>query len=110
MQDCLFCKIASKEIPSNLVYESEKVVAFPDIHPAADTHILIVPKSHIGGIFDLEEDMGDIISEIYQVAKKLVKDYNLQDGSYRVVVNGGKAQQIPHLHFHFLGGKWKKFV
>ena len=108
--DCLFCKIIKKEIPSNIVYETDSLVAFPDINPSADVHILIVPKDHIGGIADIEKSHGDLLSEIYEVANKLVKENNLTDDLYRVVVNGGKAQHVPHLHFHLLGGQWKKFV
>ena len=110
MDQCIFCKIIRREIPSNIVHETETVVCFPDINPHADTHILIVPKKHIGGIGDLISEDGQLLSEIYTVANKLVSKYNLKDSSYRVVVNGGKAQHVPHLHFHLLGGSWKKMV
>lgn len=110
MNECLFCKIIKKEIPSNFVFESENVVAFPDIHPSAEIHLLIVPKEHMEGIKDLGENHGKLLIEIYQAAMKLVKENNLEDNLYRIVVNGGKAQQIKHLHFHLLGGKWKKMV
>ena len=108
--DCLFCKIIKKEIPSNIVYETNSLVVFPDINPSADVHLLIVPKDHIGGISDIEKSHGDLLSEVYEVVDKLVKENNLTDDLYRVVVNGGKAQHVPHLHFHLLGGQWKKFV
>lgn len=108
--DCIFCQIVSKKIPANLVFESENLIAFPDINPASETHILIVPKEHIGGVLDLTRAQGALLSEIYEVAKKLVSEYNLGDNLYRIAVNGGKAQQVPHLHFHFLGGKWKKMI
>lgn len=86
------------------------MVAFPDIHPSADIHILIVPKQHIGGIKDLTREHGELLVEIYQTAAKLAAENNLEDDLYRVVVNGGRAQHVPHLHFHFLGGNWKKMV
>jgi len=108
--DCLFCKIIKKEIPSNIVYETNSLVVFPDINPSADMHLLIVPKDHIGGISDIEKSHGDLLSEVYEVVNKLVKENNLTNNLYRVVVNGGKAQHVPHLHFHLLGGQWKKFV
>lgn len=110
MNDCIFCKIINKEIASNIVYESDEIVAFPDINPSADIHILIVPKQHIAGIQDLDKENGNLLADIWRVANKLVKQYNLENNSYRVVVNGGKAQHVPHLHFHLLGGSWKKMV
>lgn len=108
MDDCIFCKIVKKEIPAEILYESDKISAFPDINPSADTHILIVPKEHIATFGDLVEDHGKLLVEVYSVAKKLAADNNLDNDLYRVVVNGGKAQNVPHLHFHFLGGEWKK--
>lgn len=108
--DCIFCKIVKKEIPSNFVFESDSLVAFPDINPSADKHILIVPKKHLAGVGDLTDQDGQLLSQVYQVANQLVSEYNLTDSPYRVVVNGGKAQHVPHLHFHLLGGNLKKFV
>ncbi len=110
MDDCIFCKIVKKEVPAKLVSESEALIAFPDINPSADIHILIVPKRHVDGIHHLTEKDGDMLAEIYTVANQLVKEYNLSDKQYRVVVNGGKAQHVPHLHFHLLGGNLKKLV
>ncbi len=110
MIDCLFCKIVRKEIPAKFVFESKTLVAFADIHPSADTHILIIPKEHIGGISDLQEKHAGLLSEIYSAVNKLVKENKLENGSFRVVVNGGKAQHVPHIHFHLLGGKWYKFI
>lgn len=110
MNDCIFCKIVNGEIPKKFDYESENLVVFPDINPSADVHILIVPKQHIGGIGDIETKYGTLLIEIYRVVNQLVADNNLKDGLYRVVVNGGKAQHVPHLHFHFLGGQWKRMV
>lgn len=110
MNDCLFCKIIKREIPSNIVYETEDIVAFPDINPSAEEHILIVPKIHIGGVQDLTTTDGELLVEIFEVVNKLVSQYNLSDKLYRVVVNGGKAQHVPHLHLHLLGGTWKKFI
>lgn len=110
MIDCLFCKIVRKEIPAKFVFESDNLVAFPDIHPSADYHILIVPKEHIGGIGDLDENKADLLSEVYSLINRLVLENNLTEKSFRVVVNGGKAQHIPHIHFHLLGGKWYKFI
>lgn len=110
MNDCLFCKIVKKEIPADFVYESDSLAAFKDISPSADIHILVVPKIHISHFGDLAEDHSKLLVEVYQVATKLVADNKLENDLYRVVVNGGKAQKVPHLHFHFLGGKLKKMV
>lgn len=106
---CIFCEIVGKELPAKILYESDKVIAFPDINPAADLHILIVPKEHISDIRQAKDDAG-LLSQVYQAADKLVEDNNLISNSYRIVVNGGKAQQVPHLHFHLLGGSWKKRI
>ena len=110
MNDCLFCKIIKKEIPSNILHETDSLVVFPDIKPSADVHLLIVPKVHIDGMLEIEKNTGVFLTEVFQVVKKLVSEYNLTDNLYRLVVNGGKAQHVPHLHFHFLGGVWKKFI
>ncbi len=110
MEDCIFCKIIKREIPSNIVYETDSLVVFPDINPSADVHILIVPKEHIGGIQDINSQHANLLAEVYQTANKLVQDNNLQNSAYRVVVNGGTAQHVPHLHFHLLGGNIRKMV
>lgn len=110
MDDCIFCKIINKEIPKEYNHESENLVVFPDINPSADIHLLIVPKKHIGGIGEIGEEYAKLLVEVYATVNKLVKENNMTDNLYRVVVNGGKAQRVPHLHFHLLGGQWKKFV
>ena|SRR3989344_5564875 len=110
MNDCIFCKIVNKQIPSKIIHESENLVAFPDIDPSADIHILIVPKKHIDGISHIEASEGKLLAEVYTVANILVKEYNLENNAYRIVVNGGKAQHVPHLHFHLLGGKFRKQI
>ena len=110
MKKCLFCQIIKGEVPAQIVYQSDNIIIFPDISPSADVHLLIVPKEHIETFHDLDSKHGKMLSEIYQVASKLIKDNNLENNSYRVVVNGGKAQHIKHLHFHLLGGKWKKQI
>ncbi|MBI2020814.1 HIT domain-containing protein [Candidatus Daviesbacteria bacterium] len=110
MNDCIFCRIINKEIPKEFDFESDSLVVFPDINPSAELHLLIVPKNHIIGMADLTRNHGDLLVEIYNVVNKLVKQNNLEENFYRVVVNGGKAQHVPHLHFHLLGGQWKRMV
>lgn len=107
--DCIFCKIIKGDIPKEFTYQSDTLVVFPDINPSADLHLLIVPKKHIGGIEEIGNN-AQLLSDIYQLVNKLVLENNLTDDLYRVVVNGGKAQHVPHLHFHLLGGQWKKFI
>ncbi len=110
MDNCIFCKIVSGEIPKDFTYKSNALVVFPDINPSADIHLLIVPKNHIEGIEKIDEKDGNLLVEVYQLVNKLVKDNNLEKDLYRVVVNGGRAQHVPHLHFHLLGGQWKKMI
>ena len=103
--DCIFCKIISGEIPSEKVYESDKVVAFKDINPMAPVHILIIPKEHIGGADELNESNVDVVKDIMLVAKHLAKSFNLDNG-WRLVSNVGEdGGQTVRLHFHLLGGK-----
>lgn len=106
MENCLFCKIASKEIETQLLYEDDEIVAFKDINPTAPVHILILPKKHIASADDIEEEDAELIGKIFVVAKKLAKDMNLTKG-YRIVNNckedGG--QSVDHIHFHLLGGR-----
>ena len=110
MEDCIFCKIINGEIPKEFKFKSDNLVVFDDINPSAKVHLLIVPKKHIAGIQDLTKDHGSLLSEIYEVAKNLVSEYNLTNNLYRIIVNGGKAQYVPHIHFHLLGGSLKKMV
>lgn len=104
--DCLFCKIIEKEIPSEFIYEDDKVVAFKDINPQAPVHFLIIPKEHIESADNLEEKHKELVGHIYLTAKKLAEENGLENG-YRIVNNcrddGG--QTVGHIHFHVLGGR-----
>lgn len=105
--DCLFCKIAAGEIPSNKVYEDDTVYAFHDIAPQAPVHVLIIPKQHVASsCAEITSENSAVIAHIFEVAAVIANDLGLDDG-YRVVNNCGKAagQTVPHLHFHLLGGK-----
>lgn len=107
MEDCIFCKIIKKEIPAKIIYESEDMMVFPDINPAADIHLLIVPKEHIQTMADLKNGYEQLLSEVFQISDRLVKENDLLDNTYRILINGGKAQHVPHLHFHLQGGVLK---
>jgi|SRR3990167_7779785 len=110
MEDCVFCKIVESKLPAKIVHESDNILAFLDINPLADIHILIIPKIHISEVRDLTSEHGSLLVEIYQAANKLVEENNLKDNFYRILVSGGKAQDVPHLHFHLLGGQWNKQI
>lgn len=105
MDNCIFCKIVKGEAPSTKEFESEHVVAFANIAPVADTHILIVPKTHLATFLDLNDH--EIVDEMFVAAQELIEKYNLKDG-YKLVFNGGKYQAVPHVHWHLLGGNFKE--
>ena len=104
--DCIFCKIANGEIPSNKVYEDEKVLAFYDIAPEAPVHFLVIPKEHIKCADEINENNSEIIAHIFEVIAKVAKQLKLENG-YRIVNNCGEdgGQTVSHLHFHVLGGR-----
>lgn len=103
---CIFCKIIAGEIPSNKVYEDETVFAFRDINPQAPTHILVVPKTHIGSVTELSADNSAVVAHIFEVIPQIARAEGLVNG-YRVVSNCGPdaRQSVAHLHFHILGGR-----
>ena len=105
MSDCLFCKIANGEIPSNKVYEDAVCLAFRDIDPQAPTHFLVIPKAHIASCAQVNEDTAALVGHMFTVIAKVAKEQGLD--SYRVVSNCGEqaGQSVPHLHFHVLGGR-----
>ncbi|MGB9839235.1 histidine triad nucleotide-binding protein [Thermovenabulum sp.] len=106
--ECIFCKIIKKEIPSNIVYEDDNIIAFKDINPQAPVHLLVVPKKHIPNLLEIEEKDSFLILEITRVIKELAKTYNIDDRGFRVVINTGDegGQTVHHLHFHLLGGRF----
>ncbi len=105
MSECLFCKIAAGEIPSDKLYEDEVCYAFSDIAPQAPTHFLVIPKSHIASVSHIDGSNSALVAHIFEVIAKLTAEKGIQ--SYRVVSNIGDqaGQSVPHLHFHVLGGR-----
>jgi histidine triad (HIT) family protein len=105
MSDCLFCKIIAGEIPSSKVYEDEVCFAFNDIAPQAPTHFLVIPKTHIASVAEINPENATVVAHIFAVISKVTKDLGLE--SYRVVSNIGEqaGQSVPHLHFHVLSGR-----
>ena len=107
MDNCLFCKIVRKEIPSTIVYEDEEIVAFKDINPIAPVHILVIPKKHFDSIKDIKEEDISLIGRIHLVINKIAKEQGIAEPGYRVVTNSGRdaGQEVVDLHFHIIGGK-----
>ena len=103
--DCVFCKIAAGEIPSEAIYEDENLIAFNDLDPQAPIHFLVIPKKHITSLATLDEADSALISQIMLTIAKLAKEKGLE--GYRAVTNIGEegGQSVPHLHFHVLGGR-----
>ena len=102
--DCIFCKIAAGEIPSNMVYEDDLMLAFHDIAPAAPVHVLFIPKAHIAGVREITPDNAAVVAHIFSVIPQVAKELGVTD--YRVVSNNGAdaGQTVHRLHFHLLGG------
>ena len=104
MADCIFCMIADKQIPSNIAYEDEKILAFHDLEPQAPVHVLIIPKKHIASLDDVQEEDQDLMGYIMTKVKVVAEQVGLDNG-YRVVINTGEdgMQTVKHLHVHLLG-------
>ena len=109
---CIFCKIVKKEIPSEICYQDEKILAFKDIAPKAPVHLLIIPKKHILSVDHLGKRDRELIGELFLVAKKLARKFKVDKTGYRLIFNVGKdaGQTIDHLHLHLLGGKKLPFA
>lgn len=103
--DCLFCRIAAKEIPGSLVLEDEDVVAFRDIAPKAPTHVLVVPRKHIASLADAAAEDVPLLGRVLAAAAKIARDASLSD--YRLVINTGAeaGQSVFHLHAHLMSGR-----
>ncbi|MCK4812522.1 MAG: histidine triad nucleotide-binding protein [Candidatus Marinimicrobia bacterium] len=106
MENCIFCKIAAKEIPSTIVYEDEHIVAFRDLNPQAPEHILIIPRKHIARIEALTANDTELMGRLVFVAKHIADNLGLKNG-YRLVFNNGAngGQEVEHIHLHLMGGR-----
>lgn len=107
MTDCIFCKIAAGEIPAEIVYENDSVVAFKDLGPQAPLHNLVIPKKHIATLNDLEHEDAELIGDMYLAAKQIAADNELSERGYRTVMNcnAEAGQTVFHIHLHVLGGR-----
>lgn len=106
MDDCIFCKIASGEIPSTKRYEDQHILAFMDLDPKAPVHFLVIPKEHIAGMDEINDDNAHLIAHIFAKIPQLMQGFGIRNG-YRVVSNCGLdgGQSVGHLHFHCLAGR-----
>ncbi len=104
--DCIFCKIIAGEIPSQKVFEDDRVIAFRDIHPVAPTHVLIVPRKHLASVNDIEPEDEPTVGRLFGAARQIAKDEGLQESGYRLIINTGPdaGQDVFHLHMHLIGG------
>ncbi len=106
MQDCIFCKIANKQIPAKIVYEDEQIFALEDIHPIAPVHVLIIPKEHIPTVDDLKEEQQDLVGKMILAARNIARDLNISEDGYKLLfrVKHYGGQEVDHLHLHLIGG------
>ena len=105
MEDCLFCKIANREIDSDIVFENEKILVFKDISPVSPVHLLVIPKKHVSSIMEIDKLEDLEIKEIIETIKMMAERFKLDEKGFRVVTNAGPdgGQSVDHLHFHIMG-------
>lgn len=103
---CIFCKIIKKEIPAEIVFEDNEVLAFRDINPIAPTHVLIIPKKHIESIVELKEEDSALIGKMVIIAKKLAENFDISEKGYKLLIRVGEwgGQEVLHIHLHLIGG------
>ena len=105
--DCIFCKIVKKEIPADVVFEDETVIAFKDIKPIAPVHIVIIPKKHIVSIVDIKEEDVVLMGRLIMSAKKIADDLKISKDGYKLLIRVGRGggQEVDHIHLHLLSGQ-----
>lgn len=106
MKDCIFCKIARKEIPTKFLYEDDLVAAFRDIHPIAPVHVLVIPKKHIASVAEARQDDEQVMGRLIMAAKKVSEDLGISEKGYKLLVRVGEhgGQEVEHMHMHLIGG------
>lgn len=107
MEDCLFCKIRDREIPSRIVHEDEKTIAFEDLQPQAPTHVLIIPRKHIATLNDLTAEDESLVGHLVRVGAQIARERGHAEEGWRTVFNcnRGAGQTVFHVHLHLLGGR-----
>jgi len=106
MEDCIFCRIANKKIPTEIIYEDEEILVFPDIKPKAPVHLLLIPKRHIVSLQEVKPGDEKLLARMILAARKVAEKKGLALAGYRLIINNGPdaGQAVPHLHLHLLGG------
>ena len=104
---CLFCRIVAEREPADVVYSTETVLAFRDLHPRAPVHVLLIPKEHLTDVRDLEDRHGGMLADLFQGARQIARAERVDESGFRLVTNTGRdgGQHVPHLHVHLLGGR-----
>lgn len=107
MSDCIFCKIAEKKIPSKIVHEDERAVAFEDVNPQAPIHVLVIPRRHVASVSELQAADAGLLGHLMLTGAAVAKQKGIAESGYRLVANTGPnaGQSVFHLHFHLLGGR-----
>jgi len=105
--NCIFCKVIERKIPSAIVYEDDRAIAFEDINPQAPVHTLVIPTRHIQDIHSIQEGDRELIGHLFFVANKIAEKKSLVERGYRIVINNGRGagQTVFHLHLHILSGR-----
>jgi len=108
MEDCIFCNIIHNKHPSDIIYEDDGFIVVKDIKPLAPVHLLIIPKEHINSVNHIEKKHRELMGDIFLLAKKMAKEFDISEG-YKLAFNTGRkgGQLIDHLHLHLMGG-WKE--
>ena len=106
-QDCIFCKIISGTVPSQILYQDGEVIVIRDINPKAPTHLLVIPRAHIPTLSDLTPAQSPMVGHLIRIAIKMANKEGIETKGYRVIINCGKegGQEVAHLHLHVLGGR-----
>lgn len=104
--DCIFCKISQKEIPAEIVFENEDILAFKDVHPLAPVHVLVIPKKHVESVNDWKDKDAPLAGRMILVAQKIAKDLGIAENGYKLLFRTGRhgGQEVPHIHLHLIGG------
>ena len=107
MTDCIFCKIISGDIPGDIIYQNDDVLAFRDLNPQAPTHVLVIPKKHVSTINDIQPEDAELVGKMFLAAQQIAKDEGIDESGYRTVMNcnAGAGQTVFHIHLHVLGGR-----
>ncbi|MCK5412980.1 MAG: histidine triad nucleotide-binding protein [Candidatus Pacebacteria bacterium] len=105
--ECIFCKIINKELPADIVFEDDDVIAFNDINPIAPVHVLVIPKRHISSVVDIKSEDSDLMGKLIFTAKKIADNSGVSQKGYKLLFRVGKdgGQEVQHIHLHLIGGK-----